>query len=352
MKITNSHIHTFTAADIPDKFLPLGLVRWIAKHDHPIARWILHNLNPFSSNDDIDRYITFIRTAKMDSQKFIFFKCSNEYPTGSRFIILPMDMAYMGAGKVPRNYYDQLDELYAQLPSTAIRFIHVDPRREDMIRNFPNLVQYKGFRGMKLYPPLGVYPQDHRLLPFYAYCEKYKLPVIAHGSPGNPVHFKGSYDELYKLLGVDGSVEPYKSMDRKELCAMFTHPSNYVDILLRYPNLNICTAHFGSVHWDRYLKNDFKDNWVSIIIDMINTYPNFWTDISYTMHDEKYWPMLKVLLLTNEKLRSRVLFGSDFYMNEVEGIEKEWSINFRAYMGEELFIQLAETNPAVFLKEN
>jgi predicted TIM-barrel fold metal-dependent hydrolase len=351
MKITNTHIHTFTTEDIPEKFLPFGLVRLLAKKKLVVARWLLRTFHPLSTKEEIDRYFSFINTAKLDSQKKIFFKCSDEYPIGSRFIILPMDMAYMGAGKVPRNYYDQLEELQAQLPSTAIRFIHVDPRREDMIKKFPSLIQDKGFRGMKLYPPLGIYPYDQRLLPFYAYCEKYKLPVIAHGSPGNPVHYKGSYDELYKLLGVDGSVEPYKSMNKKELCVKFTHPANYVDILLRYPNLNICTAHFGSVHWERYLKNDFNDNWVEIIITMIESYPNFWTDISYTMHDEKYWPMLKVLLLTNEKLRSRVLFGSDFYMNEVEGIEKEWSVNFRAYMGEELFTQLAEINPREFLKE-
>jgi len=351
MKITNCHIHTFISADIPDRFLPLRLVRWIARRDHPVARWILHNLNPFSDNDSIDKYISFVQTGKSDSQKEVYFKCAENYPTGSRFIILPMDMAYMGCGKVPRNYYDQLQEIYAQLPTNAIRFIHVDPRREDMLKNFPNLVQYKGFLGMKLYPPLGYYPQDQRLLPFYAYCEKYKLPVISHGSPGNPVHFKGSYDELYKLLDVEGTQAPYKNMSKKDLCALFTHPDNYKDILLRYPNLNICIAHFGSVHWARYLKNDFKDNWVSIIISMIEQYPNFWTDISYTMHDEAYWPMLKILLLTNDKLKNRVLFGSDFYMNEVEGVEKEWSVNFRAYFGEELFTQLAETNPRNFLKE-
>lgn len=348
--ITNCHIHTFSSCDIPDKFLPFRLVRWLAKKDHPVFNWGLKALGWLIDNETLAKYVVFVKTGNK-SQKDIYEECRINYPTGTRFIILPMDMTFMGCGSVPRKYYDQLEEISAQLDNTAIRFIHVDPRREDMINHFPFLHKSRGFRGMKLYPPLGYYPYDRKLFPFYAYCEKYHMPVISHGSPGNPVHFKGSYEELYQLLGIDGNDPKYKKLDKKELCAMFTHPSNYEEVLDRYPELNICIAHFGSVHWEKYMNNDFNDNWVDIIIKMIESHNNFWTDISYTMHDEKYWPMLKVLLITKPKLASRVLFGSDWYMNEVEDVEKLWSIKLRAYLGEDLFRQIAIINPRVFLKE-
>ena len=47
-----------------------------------------------------------------------------------------------------------------------------------------------------------------------------------------------------------------------------------------------------------------------------------------------------------------MLFGSDAYMVELEALtEREVSIELRAALGEELFAQIAEVNPARYLGE-
>ena len=90
-------------------------------------------------------------------------------------------------------------------------------------------------------------------------------------------------------------------------------------------------------------------------------YPNLYTDISYTIFKfEKFIPLLKLFLGDPAEpkplkrvldVREKVLFGSDFYMTRQEGhSEKEISIRLRNALGEQLFRQIAETNPQAYLE--
>jgi predicted TIM-barrel fold metal-dependent hydrolase len=85
-------------------------------------------------------------------------------------------------------------------------------------------------------------------------------------------------------------------------------------------------------------------------------YPNLYTDISYTVFTPKVQGLyvdlvdyLKVLLV-HPLVRKRVLFGSDYYMVERESVsEKEVSLLLRSRLGEDLYKQIAHTNPREFL---
>lgn len=353
--IYNTHIHTFKQEDIPVNFLPLGLVRLFAtKFGANVFTRFLNNVNPFSNNDLLDRYVKFINTGKLGSQQATFEKCASYYPDDARFVILPMDMAFMGAGNVPRPYREQLDEL-AQLkelyPKRVIPFVHIDPRRPDFENLFYHYVEEKQFRGLKLYPPLGIFPYDERLYPIYDYCQKHKLPVIAHCSPFNPVHFKGSKSELNELLKKSRTPIETNGKKSKELCSHFTHPSNYEYVMKDFPELKISMAHFGSgYYWKEYLeKPGNKDNWFVIIREMLKNYPNFYTDISFTMCDPSYFSLLKVLL-SDDLLLGKIMFGSDYYMVQTESDERRFGLDLRAFLGEDLFRKIAHKNPKVFLK--
>ena len=83
---------------------------------------------------------------------------------------------------------------------------------------------------------------------------------------------------------------------------------------------------------------------------MIDTYDNLYTDISYTLFRyQENIPILKVFL-SRQRIRERVLFGSDYYMVEQETTsEREVSIRLRAELGERFFRQIAETNPRAYL---
>jgi len=352
--IYNSHIHTFKEEDIPRKFLPLGLVRLLANQfGGNIFTHFLNNLNPFSDKDALDRYVKFIEIGKKESQQAIFEDCKRFYPERTRFVILPMDMAFMGAGKVPRPYEEQLEELVhlkSQYPDLIIPFIHIEPRRPNYKELFFKYVDEHHFQGLKLYPPLGVFPYDERFYPIYEYCEKNQLPVIAHCSPYNPTHFKGPKRELLKLLRASKTPINTKNKSKKELCSHFTHPHNYKYVMKDFPKLKISMAHFGSeYYWKEYLESPGNpENWFSIIRKMIFEYDNFYADISFTMNDTAYFALLKVLM-EDESIFEKILFGSDYYMVQTKTDERRFGLELRAYLGERLFRQMAHSNPEQFL---
>ncbi len=349
----NTHIHTFMNGDVPDKFLPLGLVRLLASNTGTkVIAKLLNYLNPFSTKDIFNRYVNFLTTSKLGSQKAIFEQCQKFYPDDTRFVVLPMDMAFMGAGKVARNYSEQLDELtdFAKQNSALIPFMHIDPRRPGIFELFKSYVEEKGVRGVKLYPPLGYFPQDELLYPIYEYCEKNNLPVIAHCSPFNIVHYRGKRKELETLLTKSNIPIDTKGKSKKELCSYFTHPLNYAPVLKDFPGLKICVAHFGSsYYWKEFLDNpSADDNWLKIITEMIGKHENFYTDISFTLSNRDFFPLLKVLMYNN-KINRKILFGSDYYMVETKTDERRFGIDLRAYLGEEFFSLISEANPKVFL---
>ncbi len=83
---------------------------------------------------------------------------------------------------------------------------------------------------------------------------------------------------------------------------------------------------------------------------MVKEHPNLYTDISYTIfYFQEFVPALKVFL-TDPVVRTRVLFGSDYYMADIEqDNERILSINLRAALGEECFWQIANANPKRYL---
>lgn len=353
MKIYNTHIHIFKNVDVPNKFLPLYLVRILStKKGLKIISKILNNLNPFSSNDVLDRYVRFATIGNLGSQKKIFEECAKFYPQDTEFVILPMDMAYMGAGSVPRNYRRQLMEL-AQLKKEYPQmhpFIHIDPRRQGFFSTFKKTIDEWGFEGVKIYPSLGYFPYDEKLEIYYQYCEEKGLPIISHGGPDNPVHYRGSKKEIKEML--KGAKIPYVGKTKKELCSNFTDPRNWEYVAKKYPKLNICIAHFGSeYYWEKYLNDPTdKNTWFYYIRDLIDKYDNIYTDISFTLNNQKYFSVLKVLL-NDIKLKERILFGSDYYMVKTKTEEKKFAIDLRAYLGEELFKQISYRNPRTFLNK-
>lgn len=362
--IYNCHIHTFMDKDVPRNFLPFGLVGVLSSK--PGFNMVKPILNFLGARDNkYYRYLNFVKAGRMKSQQKIFEECQQFYPKNSKFVVLPMDMAYMGAGRVPRPYEEQLKEL-ADLknntfPDFILPFIHIDPRR-DKERTWNNkkvpeymyllmkCVEEWGFKGIKLYPPLGVFPYDDRLDPVYEYAVKKKLPIIAHGSPYNPVHFKGSDNDLKELLSKAKTNIDLGSNKKLKLCANFTHPENYKLVFEKFPDLKICLAHFGSAHyWNKLLDrpND-QGNWLNIIREMMLIYPGLYTDISYTMYNKEFYSLLTVLL-SDPDIAGRILFGSDYYMDYVEAKERRFSIDLRAAIGEANWKSVTYDNPIKFL---
>jgi len=342
MPIYNCHIHTFTADHVPNDYLPLKLVPLM---QHPWIReiifFILRNIQPFKNRDQFDRYANILRTSFGQTQHTIFDQVRGYYPLGTQFVVLPMDFEFMSAGAIKTDIYRQHDELASlrdSNPKHVIPFIAVDPRRENVLDMVKGLVENNDFKGIKIYPPLGYRPDDEVLYDVYEYAQQNNLPIMAHCSRGGARN---------RDMPID-------------LLQSYTDPDNYKRILNDFPDLRVCLAHFGGdAEWEAYLQNPWVEtsdertkNWVSKIMDMMKSgdYPNLYTDTSYTIF--RFEANIKVLkvLLTNDRVRSQVLFGSDFYMVEIEKLqERRLSIYLRAELGEELFWQIAEQNPKRYL---
>lgn len=264
------------------------------------------------------------------------------YPAApkTKFIILPMDMARMGAGNVKEDIDAQHAELarLANLPEykdILIPFAHIDPRRSDPFNRLQSLVEEHNFRGVKIYPCLGYGPNHEVLMrDIYPYMVKKNIPLLAHCSPG-----------------------PINSRDiSREQAHAYAEPQNYKIVMKTFPDLRICLGHFGGAgEWKKHIsepRDQQIPTWLKKIYDLIisGNYPNLYADISFTIFNfQENVPLLKILLEDKAILR-RVLFGSDFYMSESRKYsEKRLSTDLRSELGEDKFWQIAHENPMTYL---
>ncbi|MCK4790899.1 MAG: amidohydrolase [Desulfobacteraceae bacterium] len=352
--IINCHAHVLTNKVMPNQLflypLPIVPLLRMKSLNRPLLfllrslSWLLGKLGMNKLERRLERVVSVVKMSIYETQMDIFNILKTYYSKRTSFVLLSLDTEYMGKGRVPQKYEEQLKgliEIEKDNPDRVFPFLAIDPRRKwnrDKVEEYIEL----GFCGIKLYPPHGFKPYDEKypqLLDIYAYLQENQIPITAHCTPD----------------GLQG--RPYKDEDR-----IFADPDNYKDLLDKYPKLKLCLAHFGGItEWDAYLNDPWEENdkekaWVSKIIDMIKLddedgkpkYPNLYVDISYTAYNLQTHAYLKVLL-ADDRLKNRVLFGSDFYIVQVETSERAFGIGLRGYLGEEVFDQIARVNPRKFL---
>jgi len=364
-QMTNCHVHTFTHDHVPDRFLPFPLGSLL--RFGPLRRSLLAVVQHFDRGrrSRLARYAKVLEVSFGLSQADVFKKVRDFYPRGTRFVVLPMDMHYMGAGRVEKSIKEQHAELRElrendEYRDLVIPFAAVDARQKDVVEKTKHLLENGGFRGIKLYPPIGYHPFDPALRPLYSFAAERGFPVMTHCSRPAGVQYRGKPTEGMLTDPVTGEL---LNLGRKELLTRFTDPDSYVPILEAYPTLRICLAHFGGAgDWKTYLERPWdpisatgEKSWLAKIMDMLRSsaYENLYTDISYTVFaDEEYVHLLKVLM-SDERVCRRVLFGSDFYVVEDAKLEeRRISLRVRSVLGEDLFRTIAHDNPKGYLGES
>jgi predicted TIM-barrel fold metal-dependent hydrolase len=363
VQITNCHTHTFTSDHVPDRFAGVvaGIllrVRWIRR----ALLFLMRHLDP-DRRGKLTRYAQILHISyEYGSQEGVFKLVRSYYPRETRFIVLPMDMELMNAGKVKESIdvqHARLAELRDKYPELVIPFAAADARHEDVVAKTKQLIEDQGFRGIKLYPPIGSHPNDPALHPLYDYAVGHRIPVMTHCSRPASVQYRG---EPTERMRIDPQTGERLSLTREQLLTLFTDPDAYVPILDARPTLTLCLAHFGGAgDWEAFLDDPWdagsaigEKSWLAKIMDLIKSgkYENLYTDISYSVFaNDEYVYLLKVLL-SDEKLRRRVLFGSDFYVVEnAELEERRRSVRVRAVLDEEFWQTIAHDNPKTYLGE-
>jgi uncharacterized protein len=98
LEITNCHVHSFTVAHTPDRFLPWPvpfLVRFSLVRR--LLGWVARRFDR-QRKTALGRYAQIIDTSYKKTQLEVFEIVRGFYPEGTRFVLLPMDMTKMNAG--------------------------------------------------------------------------------------------------------------------------------------------------------------------------------------------------------------------------------------------------------------
>jgi len=355
--IINCHTHIFTFSHVPKRFLPFGLVKFFAKNrrSEKLAR-LLNRLWPLSDQDVLDRFASFVSQGFEKTQENILESLTRFYPAGTKFVVLPMDMEDMGAGKPATPYLEQMKKLLElkknpQYNEILEPFVFANPCRTGITEHVKEYIEDHGFSGIKIYPPLGYYPFDSRLDGVYEFAQEKQVPVMTHCS--HPVVFyKGKIKRDMLTHPLTG--EKLKKKKNRKFADNWTHPDNYKEVLRKFPELKICFGHFGgSSEWINYYEHtteaQFKESWFYKIKGLIKEHPNVYADVSYSLSEIDLYPMLKLLMMESA-VREKILFGSDFYMAKIEGKEFKFSIDLRTALGEVNFKKIAVENPLKFLQ--
>jgi predicted TIM-barrel fold metal-dependent hydrolase len=356
--IINAHAHIFTDAAVPESFLPFGLVRTLSKNkiSSHVAR-VLTRINPFSDHDIFDRFALFLKTGASGSEEKILEDMAQYYPSDTRFVLLSMDMTYMGCGSPQQSFEDQcgvLARIKASWGDRVLPFVCVDPRRPAIIDFVKTHIEKKGFAGIKLYPPLGFFPYDRNLAPVWQYAERNKIPVIAHVSREG-VYRRGKITADDYAQSRIGRPDPSK-MGYFAQRNFFTHPAHYRELLTEFPSLKISLAHAGgAIEWFRHYKFPKTDsgdiltrNWFVQTIDIIRDFPTAYTDIAYTLAFKRFYGIFNSIM-NDPVLRKKIMYGTDFYLDRLITDETAFSERFKNALSADIFEQISYKNPKEFL---
>jgi predicted TIM-barrel fold metal-dependent hydrolase len=275
------------------------------------------------------RYLNIGRFSFYKQQFRIFGRLKMQYPPDTGFVVLPMDMDYMGSGKVPKehNYQVQMEQLAKIKARPAHReqffpFVFADPRRlrEEGESHFSyrleegamklndcfikEYMEQHEFSGFKIYPALGYYVFEEELLPLWKYAADHGFPILTHCIKGT-IYYRGrkekrwDYHPVFEQPVGEGEYAPLMLPQTKnsEYTLNFTHPMNYLCLLeeklLRklvgqakdekirtlfgytdadtplqhdLSHLKICFGHFGGEdQWLRYFEQD-RNNYSSQLL--------------------------------------------------------------------------------------
>jgi predicted TIM-barrel fold metal-dependent hydrolase len=347
--IIDSHMHVFNYEHVPSGFLGLKL---------PKRQWFYKLLEGLTTiiglvwkkSKDTSEFMD----AMNDSSSIrIFERAISLEKENSMHVALMMNMNASIKGSSLHNFDKQvldIQEVVKKYPDRCLPFLALNPLDDTVYSDFLKafgLSPYTDsnqmkFFGVKIYPCLGYLPSHPILMRIFYLCEKYNIPVISHCSAAGVRYNKTKSLTLQGTL-YNNKTDLFEEVDKHVYCGneewfkqTFNHPNNWIPVLKKFPNLKLDLAHF-------------PEHWQSYIIDIIRNYINVYTDISYSGSNTDYLLKLNKLLDLNENLRMKILYGTDFYMVDMEGKYRKIRSNYLTYIDDKYLKQLTNLNPKQFL---
>lgn len=169
--------------------------------------------------------------------------------------------------------YRLFADAIARHSSRLTLFGGIDPRRPDAVAFIERAVNDYGIRGVKIWPPAGVFPNDRSCYRVYEKCAQLKLPVVVHtGQEIGPLH-----SETCRPILVDQPASDF-------------------------PEINFILAHAGMAWWEEASEMAWHHS--NIYLDIA-----YWQS-KYLRDKELFYRELRALVSLAGP--GRVLFGSDW----------------------------------------
>lgn len=350
--IIDVHGHVFNHEQIPNGYIGIRLPftdRFLSFLEDIVRfLWIISKDKTFSG---AARFLDMFAKDVEDIWK----KWAALYPDDAVFCPLTMDMDYSIKGKEKYNFRQQVDsvmKLMKKYPNRIIPFLCMNPRNPKMQEYFTDVMcnglSTHGFWGVKVYPNLGYSVSDPRLMPIYAKCVEFGIPVTVHCSLTR-VHTTDKKILVHHTKVVDGKpvswdeTKTFKTED--DYSNYFSHPKAWAPVLELYPELRLNFAHFGSLEkgWDGeiawYMRAKKPDE--SLL------YPNLFTDVAYTLWEKSVFAKIKSYM-EDPLISTRIMYGTDNYMVLLEGKLKNMKARFDEAMGPEI-VRTMQQNAKRFL---
>lgn len=193
----------------------------------------------------------------------------------NKTVIVGLDYDFKFKGKLNfRGYNDKVAEFRDQYPDRLIPFAGIDPRRgREALDELERCIVDLGFKGVKLWPLTGFYPDDLAFYPFYERIQELGVAVFCHTGEGPT----GTYLKYCKPVYVD-------------------------KIAVDFPKIKFILAHIGKP-------------WVSEAISVANKNPNVYLDISSWEPVLKMAPASFIQTMVEAKMTcgvEKILFGTDW----------------------------------------
>jgi len=208
-------------------------------------------------------------------------------------VIVGLDYGFLFRGKMLyKEYNDYVANLLDKYPDRLIGLAGIDPRRgKEAIQELERCMNDLNFRGIKLWPLTGFYPDDPNYYPFYERAQELGAIILCHTGESPP----GTYLKYNRPVFLD-------------------------KVAIDFPDLKIVMAHASKP-------------WTNEALSVASKNPNIYFDISAWEGEFKFAPVALIQTLAQAKLGcgiKKVLFGSDWPLftplvplkDWVEGIKK------------------------------
>ena len=175
-----------------------------------------------------------------------------------RTVLLPIDDLGEFLGRKVGGQ-DAVTKAVAEHPDRFAGAVYVNPQKPDAIERIRSLAD-KGFKVVKMWPPIGYWPDDEAFDPVYETIASYKLPIIAHTGVTNlavPGHRKFAHSKYSEIVLFDGLVRKFP-----EITWVFAHagdPHFTWAIMISMGNENVYLNLVGGVDsWDARLITEYE----------------------------------------------------------------------------------------------